>query len=131
LTLHVLSLAYAWTDQPEKAVERCDHMMALAPGAVQARLQVGATYAKVGKTNEARKILEEAEKAWKPDGRSSFFIAAVRACFGENGEALDWLERSFQEHTGYMVYLKFFPVFENLRDDPRFDNLVKRIGIPD
>lgn len=130
-TLRVLSLAHAWAGQPEEAVERCRELIASAPGVLQVRLQVGVTYAKVGQSEEARKILEEVEKSWKADGWSSFWIAAVHACLGEKDAAFEWLERSFEERASIMVFLQVHTLFENLRDDPRFDSLVKRIGIPD
>ena len=42
-----------------------------------------------------------------------------------------WLEKAFQEHATFLRYLKVHPLFDGLRDDPRFDALVKRMGIPD
>ena len=50
---------------------------------------------------------------------------------GEKDAAFAWLEKAFQEHPIYLVYLKVHPLFDSLRGDPRFDALVKRIGIPD
>jgi tetratricopeptide (TPR) repeat protein len=129
--LTVLSAAYAWGGQPEKALKPCQEAIASAGGAIQILGQVGATYAKIGKKQEAREILQQAEKSWKPDGRSSIWIGAIYAALGEKDAAFDWLEKAFQEHTSFLVYFKVHPIFENLHGDPRFDALVKRIGIPD
>jgi hypothetical protein len=76
-------------------------------------------------------LLEEVEKNWKPDGVSSFFLAVVRARLNEKEMAFEWLEKAFQEHSVWLTYLKIMRYFESLHGDPRFDALVKRIGIPD
>ena len=105
--------------------------LALAPGVAFIRGNVAATYAKIGKIAEARTIVERAEKAWKPGDRSAFWIAAAYARLGEKDAAFEWLERAFQEHALFLVFLKFHPLFEALHGDPRFNDLVRRIGIPD
>ena len=66
----------------------------------------------------------------EPDGRSSFFIAAAEARLGEKDKAFEWLERAFEERAGLLIYLKIHPMFDELREDPRFEVLVSRIGIP-
>jgi adenylate cyclase len=49
----------------------------------------------------------------------------------ENSQALDWLERAFEEHDALMPWLRAMPVFyDPLRDEPRFQDLLRRIGLP-
>ena len=107
--------------------------MALALGrkAKPLLLRKAVTYAMLGEAGEAGGILEEIEKNWKPDGTSSFWIAAVHACLGDKDAAFAWLERAFQERVAFLVFLKVAGFFDALQGDPRFDDLVKRIGIPD
>jgi len=86
----------------------------------------------VGKTDEGRKIIHEVESAWKPgDPLSSYFVAAAHAVLGEKEAAFEWLEKAFQERESHLLELKVSPWFDNLHGDTRFDDLVKRIGIPD
>ena len=80
---------------------------------------------------EARTLAEEVEKNWKPDGSSAFWLGAVHACLGEKDAAFEWLERAYQEHAAFLVWLKIMWSHARLRSDPRFDALVKCIGIPD
>jgi serine/threonine protein kinase/tetratricopeptide (TPR) repeat protein len=127
----VMADAYAYFNEPEKAVEECEVAMALGRSAEMVRLNAAATYIKVGKVQQGRKILDEAEKAWKPGVPLSHLIASVHARLGEKDAAFEWLEKAFEEHASFLVYLKVHPLFDVLRDDPRFDALVKRIGIPD
>jgi serine/threonine protein kinase/Tfp pilus assembly protein PilF len=131
----LLADAYACAGRPEQATEQvidqCEQALAADRGAPIVRLRVACSYVKIGRTEEARKILQEAESAWKPGDPLSHFIAGVHARLGEKDAAFEWLEKAFQEHESFLVYFKVHPLFEGLRGDPRFDALVKRIGIPD
>jgi len=93
-------------------------------------MQVASAHAVLGE-KDARTLLEELEKNWNPDGLSSVFIAASHAYLNEKDVAFEWLEKAFQEHASFLTYLKILRCFDNLHGDPRFDALVKRIGIPD
>jgi serine/threonine protein kinase/Flp pilus assembly protein TadD len=126
-----LAEQYACAGHTEKAIEKCAEALALNPRVMFVRMSVAATYAKVGRTVEASKIVEEAEKAWKVGDGFSWWIAAVHALLGDKDAAFEWLERAFQERATFLVFLKFHPHFDPLHGDPRFDDLVKRIGIPD
>jgi TolB-like protein/DNA-binding winged helix-turn-helix (wHTH) protein len=56
----------------------------------------------------------------------------VNACarLGRTAEALDWLERGFRERDSWLAYLKTDPAYDSLRDEPRFNALVKHVGLP-
>ncbi len=127
---NLIADSYAWTGQQEKALEECERALGLSQSAL-VRLGTAAIYARIGKTEEARKVLQEAESVWKPRDPLPFFIATVHACLGEKEAAFEWLEKAFQSHDSVILELKVHPCFDFLHDDPRFDALVKRIGIPD
>lgn len=129
---HVLMAdAYAYAGQPEKAVAECEKALELGRSAEMVRLNAAATYIKAGKVEEGRKIANEAEETWNPSVPVSHLLASVHARLCEKDAAFAWLEKAFQEHATFLRYLKVHPLFDGLRDDPRFDALVKRIGIPD
>lgn len=76
-----------------------------------------------------RKRVEWEEKGVKgPVGSSS--LAILHARLGEKDEAFRWLERSFDSHTRDLIYLKVEPAYDSLRVDPRFDALLRRVGLP-
>lgn len=129
--LVALALAYAWSGQPENALRVCQETASQARGVNVALGHLGAAYARIGKTEEAREILRQIEEAWKPDGGSSIWVAAICAGLGEKDAAFEWLEKAFHERTSFLAYFKFHPLFDNLHGDPRFEALVKRIGIPE
>jgi eukaryotic-like serine/threonine-protein kinase len=127
----LLADAYAHANQPKNAIEECERALAFGGDVAMVRLNAASTFAKVGKVQEARGILDEAERSWNPGVPVAHLIASVHARLGENDAAFEWLEKAFQDHTPFLAYFKVHLLFEDLRDDPRFDVLVKRIGIPD
>jgi eukaryotic-like serine/threonine-protein kinase len=130
--LATLAIVLAYAGDFDQAAEVCRKVMALGANIVPATiLQVAVAYAKMGRTDDARKILDEVKNAWKPGSGVSVWIGGVYACMNEKDAAFEWLEKALQEHALFLVYLKFHRVFDNLHGDPRFDALVKRIGIPD
>ena len=48
---------------------------------------------------------------------------------GDNDEAFAWLERASEEQSNILIYIKVFPLFDPLRNDPRFEDLVRRVGL--
>ena len=127
----VLAHAYAGSGQRERAIEESDIALALSRRSPVVLLQKADAHAVLGETAEARGILQELEKKWKPDGASSLWIAVVHASLGERELALEWLQKAFQERVAPLVLLKAMLQFRCLHGDPKFDDLVKRIGIPD
>jgi hypothetical protein len=61
-------------------------------------------------------------------------FAVVHVGLGETGEALDWLERAYDERDMWMpflrLYLRLDGMFSPLRNEPRFTALVERVGLP-
>lgn len=131
-TAHAL-LARVLSDvnQHKDAIQECDTALTLSRKATYFLLIAAITYATLHEPGEARRILEDVEKNGKPDGASSFWIAAVHACLNEKEKAFERLEEAFQGRASFLVFLKTNPMFNDLHGDPRFGDLVKRIGIPD
>jgi len=127
----VLAGIYAAVGHREKSLEECEAALTLAHGGAFYRLEVAAVYPQLDETGKARTILNEIEKNWKPDGVSSFWIAVVHAALRENDAAFEWLERAFQEHAAFMVFMERIWQFQGLQGDPRFGALVKRVGASD
>lgn len=86
-------------------------------------------YAVAGKRTEAQEILEELEQLSKQKYVSPFPIAAVYAAFGDRDEAFNQLEKAYAERSWAMGMLKVNPVFDSLRSDPRFTELLRRMNL--
>jgi TolB-like protein/Tfp pilus assembly protein PilF len=89
---------------------------------------LGNAYARAGQTDAARKSISQLEEQVRRDGVGRYEIALVYAGLGEKREAFRWLEDSYRAHDVGLVYLKIDPCLDPLRSDPRFDDLMKRIG---
>ena len=71
------------------------------------------------------------EAATERERVSPVFIAAAYASLGETDEAFAWLERAYRERDVGMVGVKAQPAFDSLRSDPRYDDLLRRVGFPE
>jgi len=88
-------------------------------------------YAAAGRKSEAQKILDEMTEAEKHgDYLYSFGRAVIYAELGDKERAFAWLEKAFAERFSGMTELKVAPTFDSLHDDPRFQDLLRRVGFP-
>lgn len=91
----------------------------------------GYVYAVAGRTDEARKKIEELKKLrGQPLYISPTSIAAIYSALGQSDEAIEWLEKGYEERAFQMQTLNLDPRWDNIRSDPRFADLVRRIGFP-
>ena len=91
---------------------------------------LGLTYAMAGKRNEAQKVLAELQEISKQRYVSPSVFALIYAALGDKDQAFTWLEKSVEEHDLITARLKVDQRFDSLRSDPRFAELVKRVGLP-
>lgn len=78
---------------------------------------------------EAEKILSQLTELNRKRYVSPFYIAIVYAGLHENAKALDWLERAYADRSNAIIFLRVDPELEGLRFDPRFQNLLRRLGL--
>ncbi len=90
-------------------------------------------YVKAGRVKEARDLLSELlnMRQTSKEPRAATVIAGIYANLGEIDKALEWLESAYEEHSGYLISINDDFTFDNLRSEPRFRALLKKIGFPD
>jgi len=88
-------------------------------------------YARSGDRETARRILNELLRQGRPADatRPAFDAAGVYAELGDKDTAFAWLERAFTAHAPSLIWLKMDPEMDRLRGDPRYDDLLRRIGL--
>jgi len=96
-------------------------------GAPQSGLAI--TYAKMGRPAEARAVLSDLMKFSAKQYVAADEIAAVHAALGDKEEAFQWLERAYREHSASLYDVGVLRTFLPLHSDPRFADLLKRIGL--
>jgi TolB-like protein/Flp pilus assembly protein TadD len=93
------------------------------------KADLGHAYAVSGRRSEALKILDELKDSSERNHGGWFDAAIVYVGLGETDPALKWLEKSYAERERHIVALKVSPVFDPLRSDPRFQDLLRRVGL--
>ena len=86
-------------------------------------------YGRAGQTARARHAIDELLQIRERRGIQATLIAGAYVAVGDNEEALAWLERAYAEHDNGLTGLKVGPGWDPLRNDPRFQSLLRRVGL--
>ncbi len=92
--------------------------------------ELGHAYATAGQRTEARKILARLKRSSGQQYASPYDIALVYVGLGQNGEALAWLEKSYQERARPLGFAKVEARLDPLRSHARFQRLLRRMNFP-
>ena len=93
--------------------------------------QAGYAYAKSGQRRRAEELIARLKEYEKTKYVNNYWIAIIYAALGERDAAFAELEKAYQARDWFLPRLKVDPFMDNLRDDPRFKEMVKRIGLPE
>ncbi|PYS34053.1 MAG: hypothetical protein DMF75_07595 [Acidobacteria bacterium] len=91
---------------------------------------LGYAYAQGGRRQEAEAVLKQWKEIEKTKYVSNYWMAVVHVALGEKDAAFAELEKAYQAHDWFLQRLKVDPFMDSLRNDPRFADLVKRVGLP-
>ena len=122
-----LALAYLQKHMFNEAVTELQKAIRLPGSSPTLTANLARVYAAMGRRNEATALLDDLKKNANPGYSRASEIAAVYASLGDNERAMSWLEKGFEERFNPGVLLR--PAFDPLRSDPRFQNLLQRIGL--
>ena len=87
-------------------------------------------YAAAGNWENAQKILEQLQEFSKQRYVTPHGVGRVYAALAKKDEALYWLETAYRERDPWMLFLKTDARFDDLRSDPRFQDLLRRMNFP-
>jgi TolB-like protein/DNA-binding winged helix-turn-helix (wHTH) protein/tetratricopeptide (TPR) repeat protein len=90
---------------------------------------LGYAYARAGNRNEALRILHQLKVISGKKYVASHDVAAIYVGLGEKSKAIAWLNKGYDEHSYTVLQLGVEPEFDSLRSDPRFQDLVQRVGL--
>ena len=125
-----LGTNYLRQGRDAEAVANLQKAVELSNRASYSLMNLGYGYAFLGKREEALAIAKELEERYARRQSPGVFIAAVYSGLGDKDNAFAWLEKDFQE-KGDLGFIRWRVGFESLRDDPRFKDLLKRMGLPE
>ncbi|HTP12268.1 MAG TPA: protein kinase [Bacteroidota bacterium] len=92
-------------------------------------LVLGHVFAVSGRKDDALNMLEIADQMSASQYVAPYWMGVLSIGLGEKDQALTWLEKAFKEHDGSMVFLKVDPVFDPIRSDPKFIDLLHRMKL--
>jgi TolB-like protein/Flp pilus assembly protein TadD len=124
-----LGIAYEQEGQFSQAVTELQEAIRQSNDSSLAMGTLGGTFASWGKEEEARRILSELYDLASRKYVSQVPVAVIHLGLGERDRAIACLEKSYEERCARLVWMKVDPRFDSLRDDTRFQNLVRRMGL--
>ena len=90
---------------------------------------LGHAYAMAGRRDEALAVLKELEGKYNKRESLAQYVAAVYAGLGDKDQAFAWLEKGFQDKSGLLNFVVTETTFDPLRSDPRYADLLRRMGL--
>jgi len=123
-----LAQAFLAKHMNEEAVAELQKAVQLSAGSPTSLANLARAYIAVGKRSDAQKLLSDLKKRSSPSSSYAAEISVIYAALGDADQAMNWLEKGYEERFNPGVLLR--PGFDPLRSNPRFEDLVRRIGLP-
>ena len=130
LTYWILGLLLRKTGRYELAITEGEKGVKLSGGSPLMRAALAQTLGTAGRTNEALQILDDLTKLARQKYVAPYFFAGIHIGLGENERAIEYLEKSYEEHSHWLIYLHIDPSMDALRDNAGFQSLLRRVGLP-
>jgi DNA-binding SARP family transcriptional activator/TolB-like protein len=124
-----LGRTYTQKGMHAQAVAALSRACELSPDNTEALSFLAFAHAAAGERDAALAILRDLDERARHAHIPPYHFAVVHAGLGEQGGAFEWLERAYDRHAVDLFTLKVEPMFDRLRPDPRFADLVRRVGL--
>jgi eukaryotic-like serine/threonine-protein kinase len=115
----------------DEAIQEFELGTSTPGGRPRASTGLAILYAKAGRREEARAVIEAVQSLARTQFVSPYGIASYYAVIGDNARALDWLGKAYAERDGTLTWLKVHPRLDGLRGEPRFRELLARMRLAD
>jgi TolB-like protein/Flp pilus assembly protein TadD len=125
-----LGRAYLEKGMYEEAIAEYKKAVELSGRTPWAVASLGLGYAQSGRRDEAQKVYNELKERAKQEHIPLAAFSDIHAAFGEKDQAIDYLQKVYEDRTDdSMLYLKIAQTYDNLRSDPRFIELMRKVGL--
>jgi len=114
----------------ELAITEGEKGVALSGGSPLMRAALAHTLGAAGRKKEAVRILEDLTELAKQKYVAPYFFAGIHIGLGEPERAIEYLEKCYQEHSHWLIYLHLDPSMDGLRENPAFQDILLRVGLP-
>jgi len=130
VTYWVLGLLLRKMGRYELAIAEGEKGVKLSGGSPLMNAALAQTFASAGERKKAIQILDELTNLTKQKYVAPYFFAGIHMGLGEDDRAIEYLEKSYEEHSHWLIYLHLDPSMDSLRSNPRFQDLSRRVGLP-
>jgi tetratricopeptide (TPR) repeat protein len=124
-----LGWAYVYSRAIDKGIEAIRDSIEVDLGDPDLSPDVAYIDATRGRIREARQTLNRLLELARKHPVSPGMIALVYIAIGESEQAFIWLEKAYQQHSSIMIWLKTDPRFDKIRGEPKFQDLMRRVGL--
>lgn len=131
VTRWILGLVYRKTGRHDLAITEGEKGVRLSGGSPLLCAALAQSYGVANRASEARQILNDLRELAKRKYVAPHFFAGIHIGLGENDRAIEYLEKSYEERSHWLIYLHLDPGMDDLREDGRFGALLDRIGLPE
>jgi len=125
-----LGMTYLLKEALADAIAEFQKAVSLSPNVTDYKGGLGYAYAVAGERAEARKLLEELKTRSKQSYVPWFYIAGIYAGLGEKDQAIANLEKAYEQREQGLAVMKREPMFDPLRSDARFQELLRLMNLP-
>src|SRR5882672_6721975 len=127
---NLLGQAYILKSLYKEAIAEAEKDVLISPRSVDALSWLGYTYAVAGRRAEALKVLDKLTQLSKQMHVPPSYIAAIHVGLVEKDKAFEWLEKGYEERSiGFGFGINPDPIWDPLRSDPRFADLLRRMNL--
>jgi eukaryotic-like serine/threonine-protein kinase len=130
LAHYVLGMAYVQKSMYKEGIAEFQKVLVILPDDVRPLSGLGNAYAVAGRRAEAQKVLDQLNDLSKRKYVPAWFRAIIYVGLGEKDKAFEWLEKSYEDRSiGFGSAIKVDPIWDPLRSDPRFADLLHRMNL--
>ena len=127
----ILGWSYEQKGDLPKAISEFQKARQMEPAIAEPLGSLGHAYALQGNKSQVIKVLDQLKEMSRANFVAPYNVAIVYAALGDRDHAMAELEKAYEERSWYIVMLAVDPKLDHLRGDPRFRDLVRRVGLPE
>jgi TolB-like protein/Tfp pilus assembly protein PilF len=129
MALYGLGLSYYHKHLPEQGSAAFQRALTSFGGEAAAVMLMGVAHAFAGNRQAAEKDLAQLRELSRQKYVPAVYSAFIYAVLDDLDHAFEYLQKACDERSSYMIFLNVQPALDNVRSDPRFQNLLKRVGV--
>jgi tetratricopeptide (TPR) repeat protein len=130
ISYQVLGETYLSKGMYREGLLALEQFSVLSRSSATSRALLGYSHARLGEHGAALRLIEELDAASQHGFVPALLFALVYAGLDDQDQAFSWLEKAYEERFYRLAYLKVEALWDPLRSDPRFADLLRRVGIP-